>query len=124
MSPTGIYVANWHRLRHIEGASQRIQEDTQNHRTACHRTGRSAWCASATPAMPPSPSGSNVSPSEPQRSSRPNSQRRGDIDIAQAAGGEHGREDRRREHRAGGNSIAAPADYERHVEQVVVETPD
>jgi peptide/bleomycin uptake transporter len=23
------YVANWHRLRHIEGASQRIQEDTQ-----------------------------------------------------------------------------------------------
>jgi peptide/bleomycin uptake transporter len=23
------YVANWHRLRHIEGASQRVQEDTQ-----------------------------------------------------------------------------------------------
>ena len=24
------YMANWDRLRHIEGAAQRVQEDTQN----------------------------------------------------------------------------------------------
>lgn len=33
------YVANWHRLRHIEGASQRIQEDTQRFASTLERLG-------------------------------------------------------------------------------------
>jgi peptide/bleomycin uptake transporter len=33
------YVANWHRLRHIEGASQRIQEDTQRFATTLEQLG-------------------------------------------------------------------------------------
>src|SRR6266478_2640408 len=33
------YVANWHRLRHIEGASQRIQEDTQRFAETLERLG-------------------------------------------------------------------------------------
>src|SRR5882672_9226074 len=35
------YVANWHRLRHIEGASQRIQEDTQRFATTVEQLGAS-----------------------------------------------------------------------------------
>ncbi len=35
------YVANWHRLRHIEGASQRIQEDTQRFASTLERLGAS-----------------------------------------------------------------------------------
>jgi len=35
------YVANWHRLRHIEGASQRIQEDTQRFATTLEQLGAS-----------------------------------------------------------------------------------
>src|SRR5476649_1474018 len=35
------YVANWHRLRHIEGASQRVQEDTQRFATTLERLGAS-----------------------------------------------------------------------------------
>jgi peptide/bleomycin uptake transporter len=35
------YVANWHRLRHIEGASQRIQEDTQRFATTLEQLGQS-----------------------------------------------------------------------------------
>ena len=35
------YVANWHRLRHIEGASQRIQEDTQKFATTLEQLGAS-----------------------------------------------------------------------------------
>src|SRR5258708_5479186 len=35
------YVANWHRLRHIEGASQRIQEDTQRFATTLESLGTS-----------------------------------------------------------------------------------
>ncbi|MBV8187159.1 MAG: peptide antibiotic transporter SbmA [Alphaproteobacteria bacterium] len=35
------YVANWHRLRHIEGASQRIQEDTQRFATTLEQLGSS-----------------------------------------------------------------------------------
>jgi peptide/bleomycin uptake transporter len=35
------YVANWHRLRHIEGASQRIQEDTQRFATTLESLGAS-----------------------------------------------------------------------------------
>jgi peptide/bleomycin uptake transporter len=33
------YVANWHRLRHIEGASQRVQEDTQRFATTLEQLG-------------------------------------------------------------------------------------
>lgn len=36
-----FYVANWHRLRHIEGASQRIQEDTQRFATTLEQLGAS-----------------------------------------------------------------------------------
>ncbi|MDP1967541.1 MAG: peptide antibiotic transporter SbmA [Reyranella sp.] len=35
------YVANWHRLRHVEGASQRIQEDTQRFATTLEQLGES-----------------------------------------------------------------------------------
>jgi peptide/bleomycin uptake transporter len=35
------YVANWHRLRHIEGASQRIQEDTQRFAQTVEQLGAS-----------------------------------------------------------------------------------
>jgi len=35
------YVANWHRLRHIEGASQRVQEDTQRFATTLEQLGAS-----------------------------------------------------------------------------------
>ena len=35
------YVANWHRLRHIEGASQRIQEDTQRFASTVEQLGAS-----------------------------------------------------------------------------------
>ena len=35
------YIANWHRLRHIEGASQRIQEDTQRFATTVEQLGAS-----------------------------------------------------------------------------------
>ena len=35
------YTANWHRLRHIEGASQRIQEDTQRFATMVEQLGAS-----------------------------------------------------------------------------------
>jgi peptide/bleomycin uptake transporter len=35
------YVDNWHRLRHIEGASQRIQEDTQRFATTLEQLGAS-----------------------------------------------------------------------------------
>lgn len=35
------YTANWHRLRHIEGASQRIQEDTQRFASTLERLGAS-----------------------------------------------------------------------------------
>src|SRR5260370_9548971 len=35
------YVANWHRLRHIEGASQRVQEDTQRFPTTLESLGAS-----------------------------------------------------------------------------------
>jgi len=35
------YVANWHRLRHVEGASQRIQEDTQRFATTVEGLGAS-----------------------------------------------------------------------------------
>jgi peptide/bleomycin uptake transporter len=35
------YVANWHRLRHIEGASQRIQEDTQRFASTLEQLGAS-----------------------------------------------------------------------------------
>ncbi|MDI1287272.1 MAG: peptide antibiotic transporter SbmA [Reyranella sp.] len=35
------YVANWHRLRHVEGASQRIQEDTQRFATTLEQLGAS-----------------------------------------------------------------------------------
>jgi peptide/bleomycin uptake transporter len=35
------YVENWHRLRHIEGASQRIQEDTQRFATTLEQLGSS-----------------------------------------------------------------------------------
>jgi peptide/bleomycin uptake transporter len=35
------YVANWHRLRHIEGASQRVQEDTQRFAETLERLGTS-----------------------------------------------------------------------------------
>jgi peptide/bleomycin uptake transporter len=35
------YVAHWHRLRHIEGASQRIQEDTQRFATTVEQLGAS-----------------------------------------------------------------------------------
>ena len=35
------YVANWHRLRHIEGASQRVQEDTQRFATTLESLGAS-----------------------------------------------------------------------------------
>ena len=35
------YVANWHHLRHIEGASQRIQEDTQRFATTVEQLGAS-----------------------------------------------------------------------------------
>jgi len=35
------YVANWHRLRHIEGASQRIQEDTQRFASTLESLGAS-----------------------------------------------------------------------------------
>jgi peptide/bleomycin uptake transporter len=35
------YVENWHRLRHIEGASQRIQEDTQRFATTVEQLGAS-----------------------------------------------------------------------------------
>ena len=35
------YVANWHRLRHIEGASQRVQEDTQRFATTLETLGAS-----------------------------------------------------------------------------------
>jgi peptide/bleomycin uptake transporter len=35
------YVASWHRLRHIEGASQRIQEDTQRFATTLEQLGAS-----------------------------------------------------------------------------------
>src|SRR3954462_3088273 len=35
------YVANWHRLRHIEGASQRIQEDTQRFAQTVEQLGMS-----------------------------------------------------------------------------------
>jgi peptide/bleomycin uptake transporter len=35
------YVDNWHRLRHIEGASQRIQEDTQRFATTVEQLGAS-----------------------------------------------------------------------------------
>ena len=36
-----FYVANWHRLRHIEGASQRIQEDTQRFASTVEQLGAS-----------------------------------------------------------------------------------
>ncbi|HEY6983772.1 peptide antibiotic transporter SbmA [Reyranella sp.] len=36
-----FYVANWHRLRHIEGASQRIQEDTQRFASTLEQLGAS-----------------------------------------------------------------------------------
>ncbi len=36
-----FYVANWHRLRQIEGASQRIQEDTQRFATTLEHLGAS-----------------------------------------------------------------------------------
>ncbi|MBI3196870.1 MAG: peptide antibiotic transporter SbmA [Rhodospirillales bacterium] len=36
-----FYTANWHRLRHIEGASQRIQEDTQRFATTLEQLGAS-----------------------------------------------------------------------------------
>ena len=35
------YVANWHRLRHIEGASQRVQEDTQRFASTLEQLGAS-----------------------------------------------------------------------------------
>ena len=35
------YVANWHRLRHIEGASQRVQEDTQRFASTLESLGAS-----------------------------------------------------------------------------------
>ncbi len=35
------YVANWQRLRHVEGASQRIQEDTQRFATTLEQLGES-----------------------------------------------------------------------------------
>src|SRR5258708_11036105 len=35
------YVANWHRLRHIEGASQRVQEDTQRFASTVEQLGAS-----------------------------------------------------------------------------------
>src|SRR6476620_6576661 len=35
------YVANWHRLSHIEGASQRLQEDTQRFATTLEQLGAS-----------------------------------------------------------------------------------
>ena len=35
------YVANWHRLRRVEGASQRIQEDTQRFATTLEQLGES-----------------------------------------------------------------------------------
>jgi peptide/bleomycin uptake transporter len=35
------YVANWHRLRHIEGASQRVQDDTQRFATTVEGLGAS-----------------------------------------------------------------------------------
>jgi peptide/bleomycin uptake transporter len=35
------YVANWHRLRHVEGASQRIQEDTQRFASTVEQLGAS-----------------------------------------------------------------------------------
>lgn len=34
-----FYAANWHRLRHIEGASQRVQEDTQRFSDTMERLG-------------------------------------------------------------------------------------
>ena len=36
-----FYVANWQRLRHIEGASQRVQEDTQRFATTVEQLGAS-----------------------------------------------------------------------------------
>lgn len=36
-----FYTANWHRLRHIEGASQRVQEDTQRFAETLERLGAS-----------------------------------------------------------------------------------
>ncbi len=36
-----FYTANWHRLRHIEGASQRIQEDTQRFASTVEQLGAS-----------------------------------------------------------------------------------
>jgi peptide/bleomycin uptake transporter len=35
------YVANWHRLRHIEGASQRVQDDTQRFASTLEQLGAS-----------------------------------------------------------------------------------
>ena len=37
----GFYVEHWHRLRHIEGASQRIQEDTQKFASTTEQLGMS-----------------------------------------------------------------------------------
>jgi peptide/bleomycin uptake transporter len=37
----GYYVANWHRLRHVEGASQRVQEDTMRFASTLEQLGAS-----------------------------------------------------------------------------------